>query len=222
MGLTGVDAYRSNDTGNSASKVSREKSAKSTQSYMDELQKDNPGVNISIGKISDSQFRKYAMSKIGTYNSVLIASNVAERMAQDPAYAAKYERAIKQLPKDTETMRKNTDSNDGVTETKLLATGMIIDENGEIAYWAVVYSGPTTKELQKEREEKIAENKEENKKQQIHIEKAKTEAELLEKIREEHKNSVVQKDSVTISDHEQKKDEPQYATYDRYGQILKQ
>lgn len=100
-------------------------------------------------------------------NNIAIFSSIIEKMAYDPAAAAKYEKVIADVPKAAEEIRKGVEA----TGSELLASGTVIDKNGKVSYWcigkkkeAVENPGTVYKEkIQKQLEEKRAEKKEQEK-----------------------------------------------------------
>jgi len=93
-----------------------------------------------------------------------IAPNIAEKMAKDPAFAAKYEQVIADVPKSTEEMKSRIAGLGGEN----LACGVSIDKNGKVSYWSVSRYHRDTRQgtdykkiLQEQLEEKRAKKKEE-------------------------------------------------------------
>ena len=88
------------------------------------------GVHITVG--NDSGFEDY-MWGAGKGGNVYIPRNIAEKMASDEAYAAKYEKLISEEPENSRHMQEYCDNHN----TILYGTGMQIHEDGSVTWWAI-------------------------------------------------------------------------------------
>ena len=67
---------------------------KSTQDYLNGLKEKYPGVNITVAYFnSEKQADAYMLGSRG-YNNIAVSSSIIEKMASDPAAAAKYEKVF--------------------------------------------------------------------------------------------------------------------------------
>lgn len=92
------------------------------------------GVHITVG--NDSGFEDY-MWGAGKGGNVYIPRNIAEKMASDEAYAAKYEKLISEEPENSRHMQEYCDSHNMI----LYGTGMQIHEDGSVTWWIEVFCG---------------------------------------------------------------------------------
>lgn len=105
----------------------------STSAYLAELRQKNPDVNITVANFAnEKQFDSYMFSTGGA-NNVVLPTNILEQMAKDPAVAAKYEKLIGEMPDNAKASQKYADDHDQI----LYGSGMRIDRNGKVTYWAV-------------------------------------------------------------------------------------
>lgn len=151
------------------------------------------GVNITVGRNTTAKsFKNYMLGASGG-NNVYIESNIAEKMASDPEFAAEYEKRIAKVPEEGRQMQKDIEA-DG--NTKMLASGMQIHENGKITYWGVaLYTGPKVRmgtELREQAQEKLEKQRKLNKakaEQQEKLQERRAEqADTMEKLLEKMKN----------------------------------
>lgn len=162
-----------------------------TQEYLNGLEQ-KYGVHITVGKSTTAKsFMNYMLGSSGG-NNVYIESNIASKMASDPAYAEKYEKLIAKVPEEGRQSQKYIEA-DG--NTKMLACGMQIHGDGKVTYWGVALNtGPKVRmgtELREKAEKKLAKQREVNKKRTEQWEKlqerrasqAETREELLEKLK---------------------------------------
>lgn len=188
MAVTGVNEYtNAYAASNSAGAKGSSELNRSTQDYLNELKQKYPDVNITVADFSSEKQRKSYSLGCSGYNNVAISSNIIEKMATDPATAAKYEKVIADTPKLGEESKKHLEA-EGV---ELVSYGTVIDKNGKVTYWGVGRSldaveNPGTvyrEKMQKQLEEKRAKKKEEERLQEKRLEQAETAEQLLEKLK---------------------------------------
>ncbi|MCD7724421.1 MAG: DUF6033 family protein [Clostridiales bacterium] len=174
--------------------------SQTTEEYLSYLRQKYSDVNITVADFSsDRQLKSYMFSCSG-YNNIAISSSIIEKMASDPAAAAKYEKVIADVPNAAQEIKEGVEA----TGSELLACGTVIDKNGNVSYWGIgraeTIENPGTvykEKAQKQLEEKRAEKKEkekseewkaekeaaEEKQQELQVASAESKEELLEKIR---------------------------------------
>lgn len=159
-------------------------SAKQTTSDYIRNMEQKYGVKISLVDFSnEKQADTYIMGSFGG-NNVAISSQVAEKMAKDPATAAKYEKVIADVPNASKIMEKGIASHNA----EMVACGVSIDKNGKVSYWSVskhkpAKDNPYKEKIEKQVEEKRAKKKEEEKAKEKKLAKAETLEKLLEKLK---------------------------------------
>jgi hypothetical protein len=185
----------------SADGTSKTNSAsQTTEEYLSNLRQKYSNVNITVADFSsDKQMTSYMFSCSGG-NNIAISSSIIEKMASDPAVAAKYEKVIADVPKAAEEIRKGVEA----TGSELLASGTAIDKNGRVSYWCIgkkkeavenpgtVYKEKVQKQLEEKRAKKKEQEKAEKKKteetetqekpQELRLARAESKEELLQKI----------------------------------------
>ena len=166
-----------------ASEVKRsESTAQTTQDYLNNLRKKYSDVNITVVDFkSEKQELSYMLGCSGG-NNLAISASMVEKMAKDPAVAAKYEKVISDIPDAAKDIKERVESTPG---SKLIASGVKIDKEGKVTYWSVssrIGEGPGTKEkMQKMLEEKRVEKKKQEKAEAARKEKLKEQEKLEEK-----------------------------------------
>ena len=166
-----------------ASEVKRsESTAQTTQDYLNNLRKKYSDVNITVVDFkSEKQELSYMLGCSGG-NNLAISASMVEKMAKDPAVAAKYEKVISDIPDAAKDIKERVESTPG---SKLIASGVKIDKEGKVTYWSVssrIGEGPGTKEkMQKMLEEKRVEKKKQEKVEAARKEKLKEQEKLEEK-----------------------------------------
>ena len=185
MAITGVTDYKNTyatDRTNGSSGVSG-----NTQDYLKGLKEKYPDVNITVADFkNDKQMDNYMFGSSGG-NNIAISSNIIEKMATDPAAAAKYEKYIADAPKAAEEIKAGLADHGA----EMVAGGTVIDKNGKVSYWCIGKHEPPKdsstvsykKQIQEQLEEKRAKKKEEEALKEKRLEKAETLEKLLEKIR---------------------------------------
>ena len=189
MAISGVTDYTNTYAANYAGATKGGKDTapaqQTTEEYISGLEK-KYGIKISlVDFINEKQSDAYVFGSQGG-NNLALASNIAEKMAKDSAFAAKYEQVIADVPKSTEEMKSRIADLGGEN----LACGVSIDKNGKVSYWSVSRYNRDTRQgtdykkiLQEQSEEKRAKKKEEEALKEKRLEKAETLEKLLEKIR---------------------------------------
>lgn len=185
MAITGVTEYTNTyatDKTNGSNAVSG-----STQDYLKGLKEKYPDVNITVADFKNGKQEDNYMLGSSGGNNIVIASNIIEQMASDPATAAKYEKYIAEVPEAANIMK------DGIAAhgNEMVACGTAIDKNGKVTYWSVSRHKPSKenqtvsykKQIQEQLEEKRAKKKEEEALKEKRLEKAETLEKLLEKIK---------------------------------------
>lgn len=191
MAINGVTDY-TNTYAASGATSSRNLSG-AAQDYLNELKEKYPDVNITVADFkNEKQFDSYMLGSSG-FNNIAVASNIIEKMANDPATAAKYEKVIADVPESGKKIKSDCDA----MGIKLISCGARIDKNGKVTYWGVAEGktmenpGTVYKEkMQKQLEQKRAEKKEKEALEKRHAEVAETEEKLLEKMKESAKKEL--------------------------------
>ena len=185
MAITGVTDY-TNTYATSRTNGSNGVSG-STQGYLNGLKEKYPDVNITVADFKNGkQEDAYIFGSSGG-NNIVIASNIIEKMASDPATAAKYEKYIAEVPEAAGIMKDGIEAHGN----EMVACGTAIDKDGKVTYWSVSRHKPSKesqsvsykKILQEQLEEKRAKKKEEEKLKEKRLEKAESLDKLLEKIK---------------------------------------
>ena len=179
MAITGVTDYTNTYVAGRANESS-------TQTYLKELKEKYPGVNITVADFnSEKQSDAYMLGSRG-YNNIAVSSGIIEKMASDPAAAAKYEKVFAEMSGNAERVEKFARENND----EILGAGAVIDKNGKISYWMVGRSkdkmenpGTVYKEkIHKQIAEKRAKRKEEEEFQEKKLAKAESLEKMLEKM----------------------------------------
>lgn len=173
--------------------------SQTTEEYLSYLRRKYSDVNITVADFSsDRQLKSYMLSCSG-YNNIAISSSMIEKMASDPATAAKYEKIIADVPDQGKQFKKEVEA----TGSELIACGTVIDKNGNVSYWGISrtetenpgtgYKEKVQKQLEEKRAEKKKKEKAEKKKaerkeaqekqQEIRMACAESKEVLLKKIR---------------------------------------
>lgn len=159
-----------------------ESTAQTTQEYLNNLRKKYSDVNITVVDFKSEKQELSYMFGCNGGNNLAISSSIIAKMANDPAAAAKYEKVIANIPETAKEMKELTESRPG---SKLIASGVKIDKEGNVTYWGIssrIGEGPGTKEkMQKMLEEKRVEKKKQEKAEVERKEKQKEQEKLEEK-----------------------------------------
>lgn len=170
--------------------VTKEKVTQSTQEYVRDLEQ-KYGVKITVVDFkNEKQLDSYIFGCSGG-NNVAISANIAEKMASNPSYAAKYEKMIAEQPQHGKDLEKWA-ANNGQT---IYGSGMYIDKDGNAKWWIIggemeSRENPGTiykEKVQKQLEQKRAERREKEALEKKHAEVADTKEKLLEKMKENAK-----------------------------------
>ena len=185
MAITGVtdyiNTYVTSKT-NGSSGVSG-----STQEYLNGLKEKYPDVNITVADFnSEKQSDAYMLGARG-YNNIAVSSSIIEKMASDPAAAAKYEKVFAEMSGNAERVENFAQENND----EILGAGAVIDKNGKVSYWMVGRSkdkmenpGTVYKEkIQKQIAEKRAKRKEEETLKEKKLAKAESLEKMMEKMK---------------------------------------
>ena len=184
MAITGVTDYTNTYA---AGRANESSTTSSTQNYLKELKEKYPGVNITVADFnSEKQSDAYMLGSRG-YNNIAVSSSIIEKMASDPAAAAKYEKVFAEMSGNAERVEKFARENND----EILGAGAVIDKNGKISYWMVGRSkdkmenpGTVYKEkIQKQIAKKRAKRKEEEEFQEKKLAKAESLEKMLEKMK---------------------------------------
>lgn len=159
-----------------------ESTSQTTQDYLNNLRKKYSDVNITVVDFKSEKQELSYMFGCNGGNNLAISSSIIAKMANDPAAAAKYEKVIANIPETAKEMKELTESRPG---SKLIASGVKIDKEGNVTYWGIssrIGEGPGTKEkMQKMLEEKRVEKKKQEKAEVERKEKQKEQEKLEEK-----------------------------------------
>ena len=139
-------------------------------------------VDFKNGKQEDA----YMLGSRG-YNNIAVSSSIVEKMAKDPAAAAKYEKVFAEMSGNSERIEKFARENN----EEILSVGALIDKNGKVSYWMVGRSKDTMENpgtVYKEKVQKqIAEKRAKKKEEEALKEKKLAKAESVEKLMEQIK-----------------------------------
>lgn len=185
MAVTGVMDYTNTyaaDRTNGSSGLNGD-----SQAYLNGLKEKYPDVNITVADFKNGkQEDAYILGSRG-YNNIAVSSSILEKMASDPAAAAKYEKVFAEMSGNSERVEKFARENN----QEILGAGAIIDKNGKVSYWMAGRSknkienpGTAYKEkVQKQIAEKRARKKEEEALKEKKLAKAETLEKLMEQIK---------------------------------------
>ena len=153
----------------------------SSKDYLNSLRQKYSDVNITVVDFkSEKQELNYMLGCSGG-NNLAISQSVIDRMAKDPATAAKYEKIIAEIPGLEEETKAEVEATGG----NYIASGVCIDKDGKVTYWIVGSKsgeGPGTKEkMQKMLEEKRIEKRKQQKLEAAKKEKLEEQERLEEK-----------------------------------------
>ena len=160
MAISGVTDYTNAyaaDRANGSSTLNGD-----SQAYLNSLKEKYPDVNITVADFKNGKQEDAYMFGSSGGNNIVIASNIIEQMASDPAAAAKYEKYIAEVPESAKIMK------DGIKAhgNEMVACGTAIDKNGKVTYWSISRHKPSKesqsvsykKTLQEQLEEKRVKN----------------------------------------------------------------
>ena len=203
MAVTGVNEYTNTyAASNSTSTKGSSGLSETAQDYLSELRQKYSDVNITVADFSNLEQRKAYMFSSSGSNNIAISSNIVEKMATDPAAAAKYEKVIAEVPGLGERFKKEIEAMGG----EQIASGTVIDKNGKVTYWGISKAKPVEnpgtvykEKVQKQLEEKRAKKKEEERLQEKRLEQAETAEQLLEKLKADSQAETAEGIAVTAT-----------------------
>ena len=161
-----------------------------SQAYLNSLKEKYPDVNITVADFkSGKQEDAYMLGSRG-YNNIAVSSSIVEKMAKDPAAAAKYEKIFAEMSGNSERVEKFAKENN----QEILGAGAIIDKNGKVSYWMAGRSknkieNPGT-EYKEKVQKQIAEKRAKKKEEEAIKEKKLAKAESVEKLMEQIKAGI--------------------------------
>ncbi|MCI9144221.1 MAG: hypothetical protein HFH87_16645 [Lachnospiraceae bacterium] len=161
--------------------------SESIQDYLNGLKEKYPNVNITVADFnSEKQADSYMLGSRG-YHNIAVSSGIVEKMASDPAAAAKYEKVFAEMSGNSERIEKFARENND----EILGAGAVIDKNGKVSYWMVGRSKDTIEnpgtvykeKIQKQIAEKRAKKKEEEAVKDRRLAKAESVEKLMEQMK---------------------------------------
>ncbi len=185
MAISGVTDYTNTyaaDRANGNSSLNGD-----SQAYLNSLKEKYPDVSITVADFKNGKQEDSYMLGSRGYNNIAVSSSIIEKMASDPAAAAKYEKIFAEMSGNSERVEKFAKENN----QEILGAGAIIDKNGEVSYWMAGRSknkienpGTVYKEkVQKQIAEKRAKKKEEEAIKEKKLAKAESVEKLMEQIK---------------------------------------
>ena len=185
MAISGVTDYTNAyaaDRANGSSTLNGD-----SRAYLNSLKEKYPDVNITVADFKNGKQEDAYMFGSSGGNNIVIASNIIEQMASDPAAAAKYEKYIAEVPESAKIMKDGIEAHGN----EMVACGTAIDKNGKVTYWSISRHKPSKesqsvsykKTLQEQLEEKRAKKKEEEALKEKKLAKAESVEKLTEQIK---------------------------------------
>ena len=158
-----------------------------SQAYLNSLKEKYPDVNITVADFKNGKQEDAYMLGSRGYNNIAVSSSIIEKMAKDPAAAAKYEKVFAEMSGNSERIEKFARENND----EILSAGALIDKNGKVSYWMVGRSKDTMEnpgtvykeKVQKQIEEKRAKKKEEEALKEKKLAKAESVEKLMGQIK---------------------------------------
>lgn len=185
MAISGVTDYTNTyaaDRTNGSSSLNGD-----SQAYLNSLKEKYPDVNITVADFKNGKQEDAYMLGSRGYNNIAVSPGIVEKMAKDPAEAAKYEKVFAEMSGNSERIEKFARENND----EILGAGALIDENGKVSYWMVGRSKDTMENpgtVYKEKIQKqIAEKRVKKKAEEALKEKKLAKAESVEKLMEQIK-----------------------------------
>lgn len=170
-----IETTKANDA-NTTETVSQ-----SLKDYLNNLRQKYSDVNITVVDFKSEKQELNYMLECSGGNNLAISQSVIDKMAKDPAVAAKYEKIIAEIPGLEEQTKAEVEATGG----KYIASGVCVDKDGKVTYWIVGSKsgeGPGTKEkMQKMLEEKRVEKRKQQKLEAAKQEKLREQERLEEK-----------------------------------------
>ena len=185
MAILGVTDYTNTyaaDRANGSSSLNGD-----SQAYLNSLKEKYPDVNITVADFKNGKQEDAYMLGSRGYNNIAVSSSIVEKMASDPAAAAKYEKIFAEMSGNSERVEKFAKENN----QEILGAGAIIDKNGKVSYWMAGRSknkieNPGT-EYKEKVQKQIAEKRAKKKEEEAIKEKKLAKAESVEKLMEQIK-----------------------------------
>ena len=185
MEISGVTDYTNTyaaDRANGSSTLNGD-----SQAYLNSLKEKYPDVNITVADFKNGKQEDAYMLGSRGYNNIAVSSSIVEKMASDPAAAAKYEKVFAEMSGNSERIEKFARENND----EILSAGALIDKNGKVSYWMVGRSRDTMEnpgtvykeKVQKQIVEKRAKKKEEEALKEKKLAKAESVEKLMEQIK---------------------------------------
>ena len=144
-------------------------------------------MNITVADFKNGKQEDAYMLGSRGYNNIAVSSSIVEKMAEDPAAAAKYEKVFAEMSGNSERIEKFARENND----EIFSAGALIDKNGKVSYWMVGRSKDTMENpgtVYKEKVQKqIAEKRAKKKEEEALKEKKLAKAESVEKLMEQVK-----------------------------------
>ena len=185
MAISGVTDYTNTyaaDRANGNSSLNGD-----SQAYLNSLKEKYPDVNITVADFKNGKQEDAYMLGSRGYNNIAVSSSIVEKMASDPAAAAKYEKVFAEMSGNSERIEKFARENND----EILSAGALIDKNGKVSYWMVGRSKDTMENpgtVYKEKVQKqIAQKRAKKKEEEVLKEKKLAKAESVEKLMEQIK-----------------------------------
>ena len=185
MAISGVTDYTNTyaaDRANGSSSLNGD-----SQAYLNSLKEKYPDVNITVADFKNGKQEDAYMLGSRGYNNIAVSSSIVEKMASDPAAAAKYEKVFAEMSGNSERIEKFARENND----EILSAGALIDKNGKVSYWMVGRSRDTMEnpgtvykeKVQKQITEKRAKKKEEEALKEKKLAKAESVEKLMGQIK---------------------------------------
>ena len=185
MAISGVTDYTNTyatDRANGSNSLNGD-----SQVYLNSLKEKYPDVNITVADFKNGKQEDAYMLGSRGYNNIAVSSSIVEKMAEDPAAAAKYEKVFAEMSGNSERIEKFAKENND----EILSAGALIDKNGKVSYWMVGRSKDTMEnpgtvykeKVQKQIAEKRAKKKEEEALREKKLAKAESVEKLIEQIK---------------------------------------
>lgn len=154
-------------------------------------------VLVASDKKEQAQQNKASFATAGCL-TVLVDTDKIERMANDENYRKQVESVIEKGASSMASLTSNMNQNSSnSTSSKVTAYGMSINNDGTASYFAVLSKATAA---QKERiEKKAAQKKEDKKLQEKKADKKEAQEEALQRIKERKENNSISEDEVTIT-----------------------
>ena len=185
MAISGITDYTNTyaaDRANGSSSLNGD-----SQAYLNSLKEKYQDVNITVADFKNGKQEDAYMLGSRGYNNIAVSSSIVEKMASDPAAAAKYEKVFAEMSGNSERIEKFARENND----EILSAGALIDKNGKVSYWMVGRSKDTMENpgtVYKEKVQKqIAQKRAKKKEEEVLKEKKLAKAESVEKLMEQIK-----------------------------------